>query len=299
MVPTPTKPAVDASPYQWSHDGQVLDLFEAAQQPYQAQLWRQRREHKDCADAARGKASVFTKLDLTSLIVSKRLQTKDAVLAYVQQHGTVSMQSYVSRVQRKLDEHLQDAWEWAKAQASADEERLSGWDIVCAAAAKTCPHGDHACSYWQAAQSIFERNRATLCPRRLACAIRNVIMAGPSKQNRVPFLVGPSNSGKSTLVYPFDELFSPQKVLHKPALGSTFALRNITKKRRQVLAKHHHRPRIVPTWLGKGWPPPGQWQANGPPIAQLSCSQSAADDWGGSPSNGRAWVPRGGFARLD
>lgn len=242
MVPTPTKPAVDASPYQWSHDGQALDLFEAAQQPYQAQLWRQRREHKDCADAAIGKASAFTKLDLTSLIVSKQLHTKDALLAYVQRHGTVAMQSYVSRVQGKLDEHLQHAWEWAKAPASADEERLSGWDIVCAAAAKECPHGDCKCSYWHAAQAIFSRNRRTLCPRRLACAIRNVIMAGPSKQNRVPFLVGASNSGKSTLVYPFDALFSKQRVLHKPALNSTFALRNITKKRRQALAQHHHRP---------------------------------------------------------
>ena len=54
---------------------------------------------------------------------------------------------------------------------------------------------------------------------------------GPSKTTRVPLLVGPSNSGKSTVVYPFDDLFTPRKVLHKPALGSSFALRNLEKKR--------------------------------------------------------------------
>ena len=40
-------------------------------------------------------------------------------------------------------------------------------------------------------------------------------------------LVGPTNSGKSTLVIPFDKLYGTE-VFHKPALGSKFALRNLT-----------------------------------------------------------------------
>ena len=61
--------------------------------------------------------------------------------------------------------------------------------------------------------------------------MRAILQHGPSKIVRIPFLVGPSNSGKSTLLYPFDDVFGPKYVLHKPALGSSFALRNITKKR--------------------------------------------------------------------
>ena len=55
------------------------------------------QEHE--GDAALAKKATFTKLDLTALIASKQLRTKDAVLAYVQQHGTAAMQAYVSRVQ--------------------------------------------------------------------------------------------------------------------------------------------------------------------------------------------------------
>ena len=48
----------------------------------------------------------------------------------------------------------------------------------------------------------------------------------------MPFLIGPSNCGKSTLLYPLDDLFGPKNVLHKPALGSGCgSLRNITTKR--------------------------------------------------------------------
>ncbi len=40
-------------------------------------------------------------------------------------------------------------------------------------------------------------------------------------------IVGPSNTGKSTVVGPFDNLFGKKKVFHKPALKSNYALRNI------------------------------------------------------------------------
>ena len=44
----------------------------------------------------------------------------------------------------------------------------------------------------------------------LVVASRNrqaVIVEGPSKVYRVPFLIGPSNSGKTTLVQPLESLF--------------------------------------------------------------------------------------------
>eukprot|EP00973_Karenia_brevis_P015036 2052421-Karenia_brevis.AAC.1 len=78
---------------------------------------------------------------------------------------------------------------------------------------------------------IFEKNRSSVNPTELAVALRDVLVHGPTKTTRAPCLVGPSNSGKSTIVYPFDDIYSPKRVLHKPALGSSFALRNIEKKR--------------------------------------------------------------------
>ena len=77
--------------------------------------------------------------------------------------------------------------------------------------------------YANAAADIFERNKDTISPHHLACALKPVLINGPSKTCRVPLLVGPSNTGKSTLLYPFDDLFGPKNVYHKPAVGSTFA----------------------------------------------------------------------------
>ena len=102
------------------------------------------------------------------------------------------------------------------------------------AAAQPCPHGPGGCAYAKAAAEIFRLNAPTVSPQRLASALKSVLCNGPSKTCRVPFLVGASNTGKSTLLYPFDDLFGPKRVFHKPAIGSTFALRNIVKNKRFI-----------------------------------------------------------------
>ena len=48
----------------------------------------------------------------------------------------------------------------------------------------------------------------------------------------MPLIVGPTSSGKTTLLLPFDILFGFLHVFHKPALGAKFALRNILKEKR-------------------------------------------------------------------
>eukprot|EP00438_Fugacium_kawagutii_P004655 Skav200317 [mRNA] locus=scaffold414:308134:309065:- [translate_table: standard] len=70
--------------------------------------------------------------------------------------------------------------------------------------------------------------------RELAVALRNIVLRGPSKTTRVPMLVGPTNSGKSTIVLPFDSLFGFSRVFHKPALHSSFALRNLLNDKRFI-----------------------------------------------------------------
>ena len=54
-------------------------------------------------------------------------------------------------------------------------------------------------------------------------------------QLRVPMLVGPTNSGKSTLALPFRNLFGFSHVFHKPALHSSFAhMRNLLNDKRFI-----------------------------------------------------------------
>ena len=134
-------------------------------------------------------------------------------------------------MQLNIPRYIQDAEEWASAKANAEFEQYTDWALVCRAAEAPCHHGEADCGYCKAVQEIFGKNEASVSQDSLAAALRSIIVGGPTKTTRVPLLTGPSNSAKSTLLYPLDDIFTPKRVLHKPALGSTFALRNITQKR--------------------------------------------------------------------
>jgi hypothetical protein len=235
-VETPAKPEVDEAPWLWTpawcgfaKNQNAVDLFALSQEPYTADAWRKKREitEKEAGKSDQKKSkTVLTKLDLTSLIISKHLWSKDGLMAYVQEYGTHAMKNYVHNHQRKLVMDLEDAKEWAAAQDNANFEAIDDWTLLNRCAEKVCPHGEQ-CTYKQAVEQIFARNAATVIQSELAIALRNIICSGPKKTVRVPFLVGPSNSGKSTLLYPFDDLFTPKRVLHKPAIGSSFGLRDL------------------------------------------------------------------------
>ena len=85
---------------------------------------------------------------------------------------------------------------------------------------------------WKPSQLFFAANAASISQNNLAAALRAIICSGPSKTTRVPLVTGPTNSGKTTLFLPFDEVFGFHRVFHKPALGSKFALRNILRDKR-------------------------------------------------------------------
>lgn len=234
VVPTVKKPEVDALPFPWSPSGEELDLFELAQRPFNADGWKRRREIADMAASAIGKKARFTKLDLTAIIISKNLSSKNALLEYAQTCGCEGMQQFVSQHQRRLTEYLEDAREWGKAGQEAERDRQSGWSLVCEAAARECPCGEQ-CGYAAAVRRIFEANISTLQESRLAVSLRNILLTGPSKTTRAPLIVGATNTGKTTLVLPFDKLFGQDRVFHKPALGSKFALRNLLRHKRFLL----------------------------------------------------------------
>jgi hypothetical protein len=182
--------------------------------------------------AALGKSNAFTKLDFNALVVSKNLHTKARVLRYVRQHGTVAMQLYATKNQRQLQDLVDEALEYEDAEAAADFEDMTDWALICKTAAKECPHGEN-CEYHQAAMSFFERNAQSFTREQLAQAIRSIVVSGPCKASRVPFLVGDTNTGKTTLVEAFDDVFGARNVFHLPAVSdSKFPLRNWLRNKR-------------------------------------------------------------------
>lgn len=170
-------------------------------------------------------------MDFTALVLEKKLVKKNAVLEYFQNHGNVVMQTWISKNQRKIKEFLEDAQEWGEARTAAAHDRLSDWEVLCNKADEPCASGDQ-CVYAINVNKLFERNEHVLSKSHLAACVRNIIVHGPSKTTRVPMVVGPTNTGKSTLFKPFDSLYTFNKVFHKPALESKFPLRNIVKDKR-------------------------------------------------------------------
>ena len=175
-----------------------------------------------------------------SLGARERLSQADCA----QDHGTAAMQEWVHANQRKLKGFLEDAWEWADARERAHADREPDWQCVCRHADMDCPHGD-ACEYAAMAQKFFEANEGSLSRDGLAAALRAIIRGGPSKTRLTPMLLGPSNTGKSTLLGPFDQVFGHSCVFHKPALKSRYPLRNILENKRPLAYRSIRQPRAA------------------------------------------------------
>ena len=231
---TTHKPVVDEAPHSWTKSGKTLDLSIESKDLFNALALMKAKEQKDRSASVVGRAERFTKFDFTCLVIARNLRTSSAVMSFAQKHGTVALQSFLNKNQRKLDEFLADARQWADAKRNADTESIADWDLVCLEAAKDCPFGA-SCSYKAASEQVFAANAGNFSKQKLAMSLREIIVGGPKKTCRVPFLIGPSNTGKSTLLYPFDKLFGPKQVHHKPALGATCgALRNLEKGKRFI-----------------------------------------------------------------
>ena len=111
--PSLKKEVVDTQPFVWTCDSRQLDLYAESQEPYQATMWKRRREeHELSVSAGHAKKAKFTKLDLTSVILSKNLTTKNLLLEYAQEFGSAGMQLFVHQNQKRMKEILEEAQEW-------------------------------------------------------------------------------------------------------------------------------------------------------------------------------------------
>ena len=69
------------------------------------------------------------------------------------------MQAFVAKHQRRLDEYIEDAWEWDVADAAAAAEEQTDWALLCSWAERPCLHGAD-CPYHVAATSFCHRNQS-------------------------------------------------------------------------------------------------------------------------------------------
>ena len=247
---TARKPVVDASPLSWAADGRALELYEESQEPFNAGALKRRREK---AEAAReggnppsggdppGPPAKFSKLDLYALVLAEDLRTPAAVMRHVQDKGSLEMQSFLARSQPRLPEILEEAKAWGAARADAAAEEETDWAVVERVANERCPCAG-PCPWKRAAASFFRRNTATLDSERLAACLAKVIQQGPGKNARVPLMVGPTNTAKTTVFAPIDDVFGEDKVMSTPALGASMPLVRLTKGKVRFLFWDEYNP---------------------------------------------------------
>jgi hypothetical protein len=246
---TEKKPQVDNAPLVWAAGGRELNLFEEAQEPWNAQALKRRREQgavQAAAEAAAGKKTKgerFTSVDFKALVLAEHLTTPSAVMEYVQLKGSAAMLAFVSRHQSQLKRLLAEADEWSRAQVTAAAERESGWQLLHRLAASTCACSNgEACQWSVAAQAFFQRNVATIDQDRFAACLAKVVQEGPGKKSRVPLLAGVTNAGKSTVLDPIDDVFGSDKVFHTPALGASMPLANLATGTKRFIYFDEYQP---------------------------------------------------------
>ena len=75
----------------------VVNLFEEAQEPFNAGAWVKRRQQAEVLASAsdpgnkkKAKVEKFTPLDFTAMVLRKNLLTPNAALAHVQEYGSLA-----------------------------------------------------------------------------------------------------------------------------------------------------------------------------------------------------------------
>lgn len=236
---TPRKQTVDDAPLAWTPDGRELNLYEESQEPFVAKAWKRRREQKELgaegvAKQGKGGIATFAKIDFIALVLAESLTTPAAVMAYAKACSSALVQAFVVRHQARLPQYLADAQAWATAEEARSFEAETSWARVQRYAKGTCSCPGGLCQWWAVADDFLQRNAQTIDRAHLAATLARIIQDGPSKTARVPLIVGPTNSGKSTLLEPLDGLFGFKKVLHTPSMKGSSPLANLMKGKRFI-----------------------------------------------------------------
>ena len=219
------KETVDRKPLVWTQDDQKLNLHDEANEPFQAAAWNRKRElrmsepFEKKIKKKQETAEKVTKLDFQAMVLERRLLTPSAVLDHVMRNGSKAMQLWTCNRQGKLKEFIEHALQVEGASQAAAAERESDWERVQRLARNPCKCGSNSCVWWSLASDFF-RNNPEIDRQRLAAALRKIIQLGPSKDVRVPTIIGEPNCAKSTVLDNVRSVFGQDKVLSKPKLGA-------------------------------------------------------------------------------
>ena len=228
-------------------------MYEKSQEPWNADVIKRRRERNALSTSATSGADIkascerFGKPDFTALVLAQNLKTPAQAMAYSQDNGSASMHAWLQKQQRHLKAHIQDAYEWDAAKVVAAEETQSEWTLIERLSKETCACGADGCTWWGAAEDFFKNNKPHedhlgVDRLLLATSIRRVIQHGPSKTVRVPMVLGPSNSAKSTLLDPVRAAFGTHAVFSKPKQGASSPLSKLVKGVKRFIYFDDYRP---------------------------------------------------------
>ncbi|CAE7343110.1 unnamed protein product, partial [Symbiodinium microadriaticum] len=197
-IPTAKKPEVDATPLSWSEDGGwgALDLFAESQRPWMAHVWKRRHE------ASTHNAPV---LDLAVTWAFFEESAKQASSG--SQHG--SKRQKFNKLDLTSIILAKNLTTKAAVLAYAQDHGTAEMQVFVHAQQRKLPEFLQEAAEWGMARA-----------------------AAVAEKDLDWDLVCPTNSGKTTILLPFDDLFGFKHVFHKPALNSKFALRNLLKEKR-------------------------------------------------------------------
>ena len=231
---TAKKPVVDEKPLQYTKNGTPMNLYEESQEPFCAKAWKRKREDTEKQVSWKDKkACRFTLVDFTAVVLDEKLKTRAAVENYTKKKGSAGMRHFVRVNHRKIPALIQECEEWDSAEADfAAEQEIDcpDWELFERyAAAGPCACGEGGCKWRRAIDQFFEKN-PLIDRERLAACLREIIVNGPKKTTRVPFIVGPTSAGKSTYLNPVDEVFGSKRVIHRPPETSPYGLMQLDQK---------------------------------------------------------------------
>ena len=245
---TEHKPVVDEERVVWTHNGESINVYEESREAWNAGVLKRRREEaelKAAGQAAKAKATPkaqkFERVDFTALVIAQDLWTPSQVITHVKSKCSQAAWAYVQRNQHRLKELLKQVAEWREAEATAELELASDWDLIQKMAQKHCKC-QGVCAWSQALMDFFHRNKSTIDGELLAASLAQIIVSGPSKTTRVPLIVGVTNAGKSTVLDPIDAVFGRNAVMHTPALGATMPLANLAVPGKRFLYFDEYEP---------------------------------------------------------
>ena len=107
-----------------------VNLFEEAQEPFNARAWVKRRQKADPGNKKKAKVEKFTPLDFAAMVLHKNLVTPNAVLAHVQEYGSHACQLCCLRNQKRLSELIEGALQWRDAKQLHALEQETDWGLL-------------------------------------------------------------------------------------------------------------------------------------------------------------------------